>query len=167
MSKNSKHFIKIASIKEKPLLENLLQSYLDELSKYPGENLSRNSNGFYPYIYLDYYWKDDDRYPYLLFSDNEITGFAMVRKADTNWEMAEFYVLPEYRRKGSGLTYACEILGRHPGDWIIEYNEENATGSRLWNKLAVEKAVSGIEYGQSENGHLYLKFNTQIVPVKN
>jgi len=126
----------------------------------PGEKLSRDSNGFYPYIYLDNYWLDDDRYPYLLYSGNEIGGFALVRKEKTIWEIAEFYILPEYRKIKLGLICAREILLRHPGDWIIEYNKENITGSRLWNKLALEKAASGLEKGQLDNGHSYLKFST-------
>jgi predicted acetyltransferase len=160
MTKNSKYYVLPASIIEKPLIENLLQSYLSELSRFPGENLYRDSDGLFPYKYLNYYWQDDDRNPYIIYSNNKAAGFALVRKAETSWEMAEFYVLPEYRRINIGMTCAREIISRHPGDWIIEYNKENIAGSRLWNKLALEKAVSGIEYGQSENRHLYLKFRT-------
>ena len=49
--------------------------------------------------------------------------------------MAEFSVLPNFRRKGAGTLFALDVIHKHPGKWHIEYNIKNNAGKKFWNKL--------------------------------
>ena len=72
--------IKSAIIEEKQILFALLQPFLDELSHFPDQNPDpKDGNGVYLYPDLDAYWKETQRYPYLLHNDDKIAGFALVR----------------------------------------------------------------------------------------
>ncbi|WP_248061006.1 GNAT family N-acetyltransferase [Paenibacillus silvae] len=56
------------------------------------------------YKYLDHYWTEDGRYPFLIKVDDKLVGFALVRDIGKNesdqtvYWMAEFFVMKKYRR---------------------------------------------------------------------
>lgn len=61
--------------------------------------------------YIDLYWKEENRHPYLLKFNNEIAGFVLVRFNEENmYEIAEFFVLNKYRRFGAGTYMANEMF---------------------------------------------------------
>ena len=104
--------IKLAGIEDKETIFSLIQPYLRELSHYPNErNDYLDKKGFYHYPYLDAYWLETERFPYLLLNSNEIAGFALVRQVGKHWEMAEFYVQPEFRRHRLATSQAA-IFGK-------------------------------------------------------
>jgi len=76
-----------AIISDKELLKSLLKQYFDELGN-PHE-----------YKYLDEYWIDINRHPYLIKIDNKVSGFVLVNEKDPQsipdypLGIAEFYVL--------------------------------------------------------------------------
>ena len=111
--------MRLASVEEKETIRSLLQPYLDELSRFPDEEADyRDGAGLYHYRYLDAYWTDAERFTYLLRVGGEIAGLALVRKAveaGGHWEMAEYYVKPEFRRRGLGESAGTEILRTYPG----------------------------------------------------
>ena len=151
--------VKPAVIQEKPLIFDLLQLYMDELSRFPDENPDyKDENGIYHYPYLDHYWKESERFPYLLLDEGEIAGFALVRLDGDHWEMAEFYVLPQFRRRGLAMTCVRDIFKRHPGGWKIMHNRHNQAGRALWWKLAERFAQGEILAGEEDASHDYLGF---------
>ena len=116
----------------KTIIKNLLQPYLTELSQFPDENPDyKDAKGVYLYPYLDAYWQEDSRYPCLLYADDQLAGFALVRQEDNLWSVAEFYVLPEFRRRGTGMECAAEIFRKHPGLWEIGFNKQNNLSRQL------------------------------------
>ncbi len=123
----------ITTLEDKPLLSQLLQIYLRELSQF--EHIPSNDSGNYDYPHLDNYWSDNNRYPYLFFAGEEIAGFALVRKEEYFHSMAEFYVLPKFRRQGIGMFGAINLIKQHPGKWHIEYDARNRIGKLFWSKL--------------------------------
>lgn len=151
--------IKPASIEEKQVIFNLLQSYLHELSSFPDEEIDyKDEEGLYRYPYLDDYWRESERHPYLLLKDNEIAGFALVRQVGYHWQIAEFYVLPEFRRCGLATSCAIDIFKKHPGEWRIEFNKHNEHSQALWRKLA--KSLSkDISTGELTTRHNYICFS--------
>ena len=153
--------VKLAIIKEKQLISTLIQPYLDELSHFPDEHMDdKDKNGTYHYSYLDAYWRENTRYPYLLYSDNKIAGFALVRQNREHWEMAEFYVLPEFRRRGLGTACAVDIFRKHPGNWEIHFNKHNQASRILWQNLADRLSRGAIlvcEY-ESDTSHDCIRF---------
>jgi predicted acetyltransferase len=132
---------------------------LGELSHYPNEHIDYlDDKCIYHYPYLDLYWLEMGRFPYLLLNNNEIAGFALVRQVGTHWEMAEFYVQSEFRRHGLATGCAMKILKKHPGKWMIEFNKHNLAGSALWHKLANYSSKNDIITGSLKDGHDYVSF---------
>jgi predicted acetyltransferase len=151
--------VKLATIDEKKVISTLLQPYLEELSHYPGEVLEyRDARGTYYYPYLDDYWRENQRYPYLLYGNNRVAGFALVRRNRGNWEMAEYYVLPEFRRCGLGIGCAIDIVRQHPGKWKIYFNKNNRLSRILWYKLA-KSLARDISTGELNASHAYVRFS--------
>jgi predicted acetyltransferase len=153
--------IKQAAIEHKPVIHALLQPYLDELSRFPDEHPDpKDSRGVYVYPYLDNYWQEPGiRFPYLLYADGEIAGFALVRKDANHWEMVEFYVKPEFRGKQLAETCAKDILGRHSGIWRIEFNRHNQDGRNLWTKMAKRFSPGNFTEGKSQGSHDFIQFD--------
>lgn len=150
-----------ATIEEKLVILALIQPYLEELSRFPDiEPLHKDENGVYQYSYLDAYWEEKERFPYLLHSDGKIAGFALVRvrvEVDGRWEMAEFYLLPQFRRRGLAMSCVADIFEKHPGEWTIMFNKHNLPGRALWRKVAEHFAKGDIKTEQDPS-HDYLLF---------
>lgn len=152
--------IRLAKIEDKETIFSLLQPYLKELSLYANEEVDcPDERGVYRYRYLDAYWLERGRYPYLLMSNRKIAGFALVRQEGSHWEMAEFYVLPEFRRRGIALSSASQVLKNHFGEWRMEFNNNNKAGSALWHKLAKNSSKTDIRSGTASIGHDYVSFS--------
>jgi predicted acetyltransferase len=152
--------IKPAEISEKETIFGLLQSYLTELSQFPDENPDyKDENGIYQYPYLDPYWQEDDRFPYLFYADDRLAGFSFVRKVRGKWQMAEFYVSPEFRRRGLAMKCAEDIFRIHAGRWAIRFNKHNNPSRQLWKKLADKLAEGDIEEGEADGSHDYIGFS--------
>ena len=152
--------VKLASIGDKQVIRGLLQPYLEELSKLPGEDVDyRDEAGVYHYPYLDACWLEAERFPYLLYAKNNLAGFAMVRKDGDHWEMAEYYVVRRFRQRGVGKAAAAQILERHKGEWRIGFNKHNEPARALWIKLAASLAVGGVEQGEADAAHAYVRFS--------
>jgi len=151
--------IKPAAIEEKAIIRKLLQPYLTELARFPDENPDYiDENGIYYYPYLDAYWQEETRFPYLLYVNEKTAGFALVRKDGDFWHIAEFYVLAEFRRHGRGFFFAAEIFKNHPGLWKIGFNKHNLASRRLWKTLANKLAKSDVEEGEADASHDYMTF---------
>jgi predicted acetyltransferase len=152
--------IRLAQIGEKKIIFALLQSYLQELSHFPGEHLDyKDENGIYLYPYLDAYWQEKERYPYLLYDNEKTAGFALVRKDGDHWEMAEFYVKPLFRRRGLAAACSADICLRHTGMWKISFNKQNPPGWSLWQKLAKRLSNGAVEQGEIDSSHDYIRFS--------
>ena len=152
--------VKSAVIEEKVAIFTLLQPYLDELSRFPNENLDyKDENGTYLYPYLNIYWREDERFPYLLYDGGKLVGFALVRQDGEHWEMAEYYIIPEFRRRGLGEACAADILKKHLGEWRLGFNKQNLASRNLWRKLAENLSNGNIEEGESDASHDYICFS--------
>jgi predicted acetyltransferase len=125
--------ITAVSESEKSKLWEALQNYLAELSKLGGRPAL---NGVFPYRYFNAYWDEPDRWPFWIKSEDEIAGFALVRKRDDGaFEMAEFYVRPEYRRSGIGAGSARALFARFPGRWHLSEFKENTAAIAFWRRV--------------------------------
>jgi len=131
--------VRPATIDEKTIVGALQQPYLHELNQYGTMTLDKS--GHYVYRYLDAYWTEQSRYPYLIFHGRKVAGFALVRDVRGTHLMAEFFILYLYRRSGLGMRAASELLARHPGKWHIEFYNTNTGAAAFWREVAVRNAV--------------------------
>jgi predicted acetyltransferase len=140
--------IKTADIQDKPLIYYMLQNYLRDLTEF--ELIPLNESGEYEYQYLKYYWTESTRFPYLFYCGEDVAGFALIRREEQFFSMAEFTILPNFRRKGLGTLYAGDVIHKHPWKWHIEYNIKNTAGKNFWNKLILDMVGTCFQKGQGE-----------------
>lgn len=133
--------LKAAVPEDKEPMRNLLEKYLYEFSEWEGQDV--DGNGLYGYPYLDAYWTDEKRYPFLILVDGKLAGFAMVNcypivDTEADYTMAEFFVMRKYRKRGVGRQAAFQLFGRFPGKWQLKYYLENKASSVFWNRIVGE-----------------------------
>ena len=120
-------------IEDKPVLRQMFELYRYDFSAFDGRDLS--DHGWYDYGYLDHYWTDDDRIPFMIRMDDKLAGFALVRHiADTDRDvmsLAEFF----YRRQGVGEAAARDVFTRFPGKWTLSINANNLEGMAFWPRI--------------------------------
>ena len=87
---------------EKELLWNINQKYLYEMTKYYPDEMDENGN--YHYGYFEAYFTEPARKAYLIYSGQNLAGFAMLNPHSyighkVDFVIAEFCVFPAYRRQ--------------------------------------------------------------------
>ncbi|UJW85611.1 GNAT family N-acetyltransferase [Devosia sp. SL43] len=123
-----------ATADQKPLIANLIQLYLYDMTE--SMPFPVGADGCFEYDFLDRFWQ----FPYLIYSNDEIAGFALVidecplTERRSCWFMAEFFVLKAYRRSGVGQAALSAITANHPGDWHIGVPEDNRPAQAFWGR---------------------------------
>ena len=121
-------------------LDALMQLYLHDSSEYTGDDV--NHLGRYVYYYLDLYWKEPGRYPFLIRQDGHIAGLALIRLLedgpDPLHQLAEFFVLRKYRRQGVGRSAAFAVFDRFPGRWEVQQHGGNLAGQAFWQRVITD-----------------------------
>ena len=135
--------ISAAAYQEKNILPNLMQDYLYEFSQISDVEL--DDTGQFHYRYLDYYWTEPDRYPFLIRVQGDLVGFVLLRKGtyfplqldndQAGRLIAEFFVMKGYHRQGVGTRAALDLFARFPGRWEIAQEPGNHGGQDFWRNL--------------------------------
>jgi predicted acetyltransferase len=131
--------LSLATKAERPALGNLMQLYIYDWSEL--RPLDVGDDGRFADYPLDAYWDDPGRHPLLLRVDGRLAGFALVSErshltgAPGVFDMAEFFVMRRFRRKGVGLAAASAAFDRFKGPWEIRQHDENVAASAFWRKV--------------------------------
>lgn len=131
---------------ERPVLENLMQLYIYDWSELRALDVA--ADGRFPEYPLDAYWEEDGRHALLLRVDGRLAGFALVSArsrltgAPGVFDMAEFFVMRRYRRRGVGLRAATAAFDRFKGPWEIRQHDENAAATAFWRR-AIDRYTRG------------------------
>jgi len=131
---------------ERAALDNLMQLYIYDWSEL--RPLDVADDGRFPDYPLDAYWKDAWRHPLLLRVDGRLAGFALVSArsrltgAEGVFDMAEFFVMRRFRRKGVGLAAAAAAFDRFRGPWEIRQRDEATAATAFWRR-AVDRYTGG------------------------
>jgi predicted acetyltransferase len=120
------------------LLANLLELYIHDMSEvFPHVQLG--PDGRFGYRRLPLYWSEPDRrFAFLIRCDARIGGFVLVTRgspavSDPNvLDVAEFFVVRQYRRAGIGRQAAFLLWDRFPGKWIVRVLETNQGALAFW-----------------------------------
>ena len=136
-------------LEEKEILYNLLQFALYDGSKYIENEL--NDKGEFEYHWFDNYFTDTDRLSYFIKSDdNKILGFFMINKNmkyyDEGHSVAEFLILPNYRRNHIGKRVAFDIFNMLKGNWKVEPIENSEEAYHFWKKTIEDYTDNKCDY---------------------
>ena len=127
-----------ASEADSTLLSNLLELYIHDMSEvFPHVQLG--PDGRFGYSRLPLYWSEPDRrFAFLIRCDGRIAGFILVTRGSPAvsdpdvLDVAEFFVLRQYRRAGTGREAAFMLWHRLSGAWIVRVLEKNAGALAFW-----------------------------------
>jgi predicted acetyltransferase len=124
--------VRAAGFADKDILRQLLEFLAYEHSRFDGADL--DGHGRFGYRYLDHYWTDPDRHPYLITIGGRIAGMALVREGVPH-SMAEFLVMPRYRRAGVGRFAAQRLFEFLPGPWRVREMAGNDAALAFWRAV--------------------------------
>ena len=135
------------SEEDKNIIYNLMQLYTYELSFFEDQTTSFEllENGLFKISkYVDLYWKEEERHPYILKYDGKLAGFVLARfNEDKMYEISEFFVLNKYRKLGAGTFMANEMFNKYKGKWEIRTLLKNKPAQDFWRKV-VKNVSNGI-----------------------
>ncbi len=160
------------SVQEKEVLKNLLEKYNYEFSQYDAEDV--NSLGLYGYDWLDCYWTQENRFAFFIRVQGKLAGFFLINDypesgIQTDYCMAEFFVLYKYRRSGVGQYAANWAFRRFPGTWQLKRHSKNTASVRFWDRVVgaytggdyrVQAGFPGTDYADGTPGE-FLFFSTR------
>lgn len=130
-------------------VKNLMQLYTYELSFYEDEttNFKLLENGLYAMSkYIDLYWTEEKRNPFLLKCDGELAGFVLQRLNEKGLnEIGEFFVLNRYRKIGAGKFMAKWIFEKYKGKWEVRVLLKNERAQGFWRKVISEVSKGKFE----------------------
>lgn len=104
---------------DKAISRNLMELYQHDHAEWDGTEL--DEHGLYGYTYLDHYWTEEGRHPFI------------VRK---------------YRRRGIGRNVAHRIFDMYPGTWGVTQAPGNLTSRAFWERIVSE--YTNAVYEQTE-----------------
>jgi predicted acetyltransferase len=125
-----------AAPEQEPILANLLELYAHDFSEF--HRIEIGSDGRFGYEHLPLYWSAADRHPFLVTMDGRLAGLVLVKRGSevsgdaTAWDIAEFFVLRRYRRRGIGTQVAHQVWKQFPGRWEVRVMESNSSALPFW-----------------------------------
>ena len=127
------------TLDHKPIFLNLAHLYVHDMSEHVGWDC--DAEGWFGCENAgdDRYWTEDHRYAYLIHVKDHLAGFAMVDQlgstACRDWNVAEFFVVRKYRRRGVGEAAARQLFDRHQGRWDVMQIPKNTPATAFWRKV--------------------------------
>ena len=135
-------------IEDKDILYRLLQYSLFEESITDQNEM--NNEAIFEYKWFDSYFQDNNREAYFIKEQetNKILGFAMVnqymQKSKDGHSIAEFMIVPKYRRLKIGKRVAIELFNMHKGNWEVKPSYGSVVALAFWKSVLDE-------YTQNDN----------------
>lgn len=147
--------LEMAAPSDAPLLANLLELYIHDLSEVFA--LKIGADGRFGYGRLPLYWSEPEtRFPYLIRSGAELAGFALIMRgspasANPNvFDVSEFFVLRSHRGSGVGQRAAVALWGRLRGDWVVRVGERNRPALSFWERTIRDYANRAYQVGEHQ-----------------
>lgn len=135
---------------EKDILYRLLEYSLFEESLNDGNEM--NNEAIFEYKYFDNYFTDNDRDAFFIKEKgtNKLLGFVMintyVQKYDTGHSIAEFMVIPKYRKNKIGKKIAFECFDIYKGNWEVSPTFGSELAYLFWKNVIDEYTNHNNEY---------------------
>jgi predicted acetyltransferase len=159
-----------ATREQDPILANLLELYIHEFSEF--HHVDIREDGRFGYPSLSLYWSAPDRHPFFIREDGKLAGFVLVKK-ETNtagvapvWDMAEFFVLRSYRKRGIGTQAAHQVWRCLPGLWQVRVMQANTSALEFWARAIATfagKVIHPVRF--AHGGESWKRFFFESLPA--
>lgn len=127
---------------ESEVIANLMSLYLHEFSDVDANATGDvGEDGRFKDRYLERYWSEPGRYPFLIWVDDRLAGFALVARGEivepgsSGHTIAEFFILRAYRRKRVGEQTARALFDKFPGHWSVPEHPTNEPAQAFWRAV--------------------------------
>lgn len=146
-------FLEKVTINNKEILYKLLQYSLFEESEHDLNEM--NDQAIFEYKYFDKYFTDLDRDAYFIKekNTNKLLGFAMVNSYmqifDKGHSIAEYMIIPKYRRNKIGKNVAIELFNKYKGNWEVTPSLNSKEAYLFWKNVIEEYTNNNYKF---ENG---------------
>ena len=125
--------IQPAALSDKLILRHLLELCQHDYSEFNQEDV--DAHGLFGYNYLDQYWVEPGRFPFLIRVSDRLAGFALVRTLSPETRsLAEFFILRKFRRQHIGQTAAQRVFDQFPGQWQVAQEAVNLPAQAFWRR---------------------------------
>jgi predicted acetyltransferase len=139
-----------ASAADATLLANLLELYIHDLSEF-FPDVAIGPDGRFGYARLRQYWSDPaHRFAFLIRCDGSVAGFALAKHGSpavddpSVLDVAEFFVMRQYRGADVGRRAAFLLWTRFPGTWTVRVLETNRGALAFWRRIIDEFAPGSV-----------------------
>ncbi len=152
------------------VLANLLELYMHDFSQFVDVELG--PDGRFGYQGLAQYWHLPGRHPFVVSFDGKLAGLILVRQGsqisgdEDVWDMAEFFIIRKFRRRGVGTEAASLIWRRFPGKWEVRVVESNLPAIRFWEHAIASfrgRPVKSMRIEKNGAGRLVFPFESTRV----
>ncbi len=143
-------FLEKVTVNNKEILYRLLQYSLYEESA--NDLNEMNDNAIFEYKYFDKYFTDLDRDAYFIKekNTNKLLGFAMVNTytqiVNNGHSIAEYMVIPKYRRNKIGTTIAMELFNKYKGNWEVSPSRNSKQAYLFWKNVIEDYTNNNYEF---------------------
>ena len=126
----------------KDVLYRLLEYSLFEESLNDGNEM--NDDALFEYKYFDSYFTDNDRDAFFVREKEtkKLLGFVMIntymQKGTDGHSIAEFMIIPKYRRNKIGKKVAFECFDMYKGNWEVSPSCGSDSAYNFWKKVIDE-----------------------------
>ena len=125
---------------DKEKLYRLLQYAIYDGSQYIDNDI--NMDCIFEYKWFDNYFNDSDRNAYFIKKDDKYLGMVMINenlKFQKNGKsIAEFLIMPKYRRHHIGKEVTYKIFDKFKGNWEVQPMENNPIAYSFWKNVINE-----------------------------
>jgi predicted acetyltransferase len=126
-----------AQLADKSIIQQMMELYRYDLSEFEGTDL--NEHGCFGYPYLDHYWVEPGRHPFLVRVDSKLAGFVLVNQhtylQNSQYSIAEFFILRKYCKCGIGRQVAFHVFDLFHGRWETYQSNANIVGQQFWRSV--------------------------------
>jgi predicted acetyltransferase len=147
-----------AGAADAPLLANLLELYLHDLSEI--FELEVGADGRFGYDLSRYRAEPARRFAFLVRRGARTAGFALVTRGSPAsddpdvFDLTEFFVLRAHRRSHVGRRAAFLLWDALPGRWVVRVSEANRAGIPFW-EATVHAYTQGAYATKQHPGRLH------------
>ncbi|MBU2899327.1 GNAT family N-acetyltransferase [Vibrio hepatarius] len=128
---------------QQSVLENLFSYYVYDMTEFMGWSIPENGQFIFDKNTLTSYWNQEDHIPYFIYIENEIAGFALLRRypqCKNTWDIEQFFILRKFKGQGVGKQVFHKLTSKYRGQWQIRVLKQNTAAMMFWI-AAVESVV--------------------------